>query len=59
MARLTKTQQKRLVDGVMSKATKLYMYSHSDMAGHPNHIIDTKDMIAIEKLCSKWFKRIG
>ena len=53
MSKLTKAQKKRLVKEILSKSKKLYMlYDNPD-------ILSTKDMAAIEKLTSKWLKRIG
>ena len=57
MARLTKTQKKRMVRDVVSKTRKLYMAWQG--SGKVDYIISTKDMEAIEKLTQKWFKRIG
>lgn len=51
MAKMTKTQQKRMVKDINSKANKLWLSA----AG----IISTSDVVAIEKLCKKWLKRIG
>lgn len=59
MPKLTKTQKKRLISEIMSKTSKLYMFSHTDMAGHPEHIVSTKDIEAVERLTSKWLKRLG
>lgn len=55
MARLTKTQKKRLVKEIESKAKKLYMVPTLDIV----KVVNTKDMEAIEKLCAKFMKRIG
>ena len=55
MGRLTKTQKKRLVREIQSKAKKLYMVRYDAFVD----IVNTKDMEAIEKLCNKWMKRIG
>ena len=52
MAKMTKAQAKRLVISIESKTQKLFLLKGGNM-------VDAKDMIAIEKLCSKWLKRIG
>ena len=56
MAKLTKTQAKRLVRDIESKAKKLYTHSTPSAIRHP---LSTKDMQTIEKLCSSWLKKIG
>ena len=55
MARLTKTQQKRLVIDAHKKIGKLYRMPF----GVQPQVITTKDMEAIDRLCQKWLKRIG
>jgi tRNA(Arg) A34 adenosine deaminase TadA len=57
MAKMTKTQKKRMISEIQKKSKKLYM----DAAEYPFNavIVSTKDMEAIEKLCAKWMKRIG
>lgn len=55
MAKLTKAQQKRLVNEILNKSKKLYMVKRQDY----QNVIPSKDMEAIEKLCAKWIKRIG
>jgi len=55
MVKLTKTQKKRLVREIESKAKKLYLHGWDLNVT----IIDTKDMNAIEKLCKKFKQRIG
>tara|TARA_Y100000401_G_C8284053_1_gene205077 strand:+ start:152 stop:325 length:174 start_codon:yes stop_codon:yes gene_type:complete len=57
MARLTKSQQKRLVIDARKKFQKIY---NSDIAmiGGPS-IISVNDLIAIDKLCKKFLQRIG
>ncbi len=55
MAKLTKTQKKRLVKEIESKAKKLYLWAWAP-SGSP--IIETKDMQAIEKMFAKFMKRI-
>ena len=58
MAKMTKTQKKRMVKDILNKAKKLYMI---DVVGPYRgvEILDTKDMVAVEKMCNKWMKRIG
>jgi hypothetical protein len=60
MAKLTKAQKKRLVSDIHSKVKKLYIDtgSHYDVRANSN-VISAADMTAIEKLCTKWMKRIG
>ena len=55
---MTKTQKKRMVKDILNKAKKLYMI---DVVGPYRgvEILDTKDMVAVEKMCNKWMKRIG
>jgi len=55
MVKMTKTQEKRAVKSVLQKTKRLYM--QDKFVG--SSIISTQDMAAIEKLCSKWMKRIG
>jgi hypothetical protein len=55
MAKLTKAQQKRLVNEILNKSKKLYMVKRKDY----QNIVPSKDMDAIERLCNKWLKRIG
>ena len=57
MARLTKTQKKRMVKEIESKAKKLYMFGFYGIRNES--IVDVKDMAAIEKLCKKFMNRIG
>jgi hypothetical protein len=59
MAKLTKTQKKRLVNEIESKAKKLYMYGGTTYVTSGTYIVDTKDMNAIEKLCKKFRQRLG
>lgn len=58
--KLTKTQKKRLVEDIISKTQKLYM-ALSPMATIKTglYVVSTKDMEAIERLTTKWMKRIG
>jgi hypothetical protein len=53
MAKLTKTQKKKLVTDILNKTKKLFMQPSGWW------IVSTKDMDTIEKLCAKFMKRIG
>lgn len=54
MPKITKSQAKRLVRDIQSKASKLYL------AHNPNlRVVNVKDMEAIERLTAKWLKRLG
>tara|TARA_Y100000310_G_scaffold310552_1_gene355922 strand:- start:53 stop:214 length:162 start_codon:yes stop_codon:yes gene_type:complete len=53
MSKLTKAQKKRLVKEIISKSKKLYMADFNPA------ILTVRDLDAIEKLTSKWLKRIG
>jgi hypothetical protein len=57
MGKLTKTQQKRLVDDILSKTQKLWL--EASKSRHIGMIVSIKDMEAIERLTAKWMKRIG
>ena len=60
MAKMTKTQAKRLVKDIEAKTKKLFVNERSTgIAGNVAGIVSVQDMAAIEKLCSKWLKRIG
>ena len=59
MAKLTKAQKKRLVSEIMRKTSKLDFDSHGDWGPKGGHIINTKDLEAVERLTDKWMKRIG
>ena len=54
MPKLTKTQKKRLVKDIMAKTQKLFQRTDMNLG-----IVSAQDMIAIEKMCAKWIKRIG
>jgi len=56
MAKMTKAQAKRMVRDIEKKTKKLFLIQTSARFVHP---VSTADMQAIEKLCSKWLKRIG
>lgn len=52
MARLTKTQRKNLIKGIMGKATKLYL------AEGPTTGMTMKDYDAIRKICDKLMNKL-
>ena len=54
MAKLTKTQKKRLITAIEEKTKKLYMQS-----GISDQTVTASDMEAIHQLCKKWGKRAG
>lgn len=58
MGKLTKTQQKRLVKDIYKKTQKLWVQTLKDYDKGSN-IVTVKDMEAIERLTTKWMKRIG
>ena len=51
MAKMTKTQQKRAYEAILSKATKLWLGQKE-----PGWI-STTDYMAIEKICRKYLKK--
>ena len=59
MAKMTKAQQKRLANSILSKSKKLWdqVGPSGDMRGAPP--ITTKDLIAIEAIVKRTLKRIG
>lgn len=59
MARLTKSQQKRLARDINAKAKKLFMVVLHGQGRAGSHIVSVSDMAAIERLTTKWLKRIG
>ena len=59
MAKMTKTQVRRMINDIESKAKKLFIGKRSDGVQRQGIVVTTKDMEAIEKLCKKWLKRIG
>ena len=54
MPKLTKTQQRRLAQELLSKSKKLW-----DGTGSLRQRMTTKDYIAIEAIISRTLKRIG
>ena len=59
MAKLTKAQQKRMVKDIMAKTQKLFMSGSGRSNVLKSAVVNGADMMAIEKLCAKWMKRIG
>lgn len=59
MAKMTKAQQKRMVRDIMAKTQKLFMSGAGRSDVLKSAVVNGADMIAIEKMCSKWMKRIG
>ena len=55
--KMTKAQQKRMITDIKKKVSKLFIEPLS-LTGQ-SVVVTTNDMAAIEKLCSKWMKRIG
>jgi len=54
MAKLTKTEKKRLITAIEQKTKKLYMQS-----GVSDQTVTAADMEAIHRMCKKWGKRAG
>jgi hypothetical protein len=61
MAKMTKVQAKRMVRDIEAKCKKLYFTQKSSRSRTFSTvgIISIQDMDKIEKMCSKWMKRIG
>lgn len=59
MPKMTKSEAKRLVLAIESKAKKLYLRSHPASSASYLNVVTTQDLAAIEKMCAKWMKRIG
>lgn len=57
MARLTKTQKKRMLDAILSKSMTLY--GLPDHTGRDNELISTKDFDMIRRMVNKAKKRLG
>ena len=55
MPKPTKKQLKNAVKAVQQKTFLLYQYGFDDKG----HIVTSADIAAIERLCTKWMKRIG
>ena len=54
MPKMTKAQKRRMVMDIQKKTQKLYFSHNAPM----QPIVSTQDLVAIDKLCSKWMKRI-
>jgi hypothetical protein len=59
LPKLTKTQKKRLVNDILAKTQKLYLYGTVDPAQGKFGLVDRADMDAISRICKKLLKRIG
>jgi hypothetical protein len=59
MPKMTKAQQKRMVKDILKKTKKLYMSEVRNMGSAYSIIVNNKDVEAVERMCSKWMKRIG
>ena len=57
--KMTKAQQKRMVRDILSKTQKLYTATFSAADKSLHQVVSVNDMAAIEKLCKKWYTRIG
>jgi hypothetical protein len=55
MSKMTKAQQKRMINDIQKKAGKLFMSYHR--AGSP--VFRGSDFSAIEKICKAALKRLG
>ena len=55
--RLTLAQQKRLVQEIMSKTLKLY--TNKGQLSDGSFVVSVKDVEVLEKMCTKWMKRIN
>lgn len=53
MARMTKKQERRLLDGIYGKASKLTFQEYGSM------LMTTKDFFAIERIVMKYQKKLG
>ena len=58
MTRITKTQAKRLINDIESKARKLFNSPRAGKGGFPV-TCTIKDMEAIQRMCDRWMKRLG
>ena len=59
MAKMTKTQQRRMAKDILKKSKRLYMSEVRNLSSSYSIIVNNKDIDAIEKLVAKWLKRIG
>tara|TARA_R100000963_G_C4627699_1_gene93533 strand:+ start:390 stop:560 length:171 start_codon:yes stop_codon:yes gene_type:complete len=55
MAKMTKTQALRLIQDVQTKTNKLYFWKRGK---ERIDVVSVADLVAIEKITSKWKKRI-
>ena len=56
MAKMTKAQTRRMIQAIRSKTQRLWR----EPAGQNSHAVVTpQDMLAVEKLTTKWLKRLG
>ena len=53
MAKMTKTQQRRLLDAIYGKASKLTFQEYGSM------LMTTKDFLVIERIVAKYQKKLG
>ena len=58
MAKMTKSQKRKMIDDIQKKANKLYFSYVSGRDPRANPIVTPSDLIAIDKICSKWRKRL-
>tara|TARA_R100000808_G_scaffold854_1_gene4075 strand:+ start:2499 stop:2669 length:171 start_codon:yes stop_codon:yes gene_type:complete len=56
MGKITKSQAKRLIKAIRSKAQRLYIGDVSGNSGYD--VVTAKDMEAVERLTNKWLKRV-
>lgn len=59
MPKLTLTQKKRLVNEILSKTQKLYLYGTVNPSQGKFGLVDRADLDAITKICRKLMKRLG
>jgi len=57
MAKLTKTQKKRMLDAILSKTMTLY--GLPDHTGRDNELVSMKDFDMIRRMVNKAKKRLG
>ena len=59
--KLSKAEQKRLANAILSKAKKLWLGDYRPTAGSPfsSQHLSTKDFMAIEAIVKRTLKRIG
>lgn len=59
MPKLTKTQQRRLAQEILSKSKKLWDHTGGRYGYPSSPCMTTKDYVAIEAIVSRVMKRIG